>query len=211
MNWQEYQEAVAILYEQIEGFGNVKRNVYIPDKVTGQNRQIDVLIEICERGHKLTILIDAKFRSQPIDVKDVEEVLALASAVKASKTVIVTLNGWTKPAEIKAQNEDCDLKILSLETALQIIVPEKWKMCPTCENDCIVLDQDGMAKLENGFIIWWLAGQCRECKTARINCQDCGLKLYIENGKSINCDCGHKWSSSYDGITVGLNESESEI
>ena len=46
MTWQEYQEAVAVLYEQADGFGNVSRNVMVPDKITGQPRQIDVLIEI---------------------------------------------------------------------------------------------------------------------------------------------------------------------
>ena len=41
MTWQEYQEAVAVLYEQADGFGNVIRNVMVPDKITGQPRQID--------------------------------------------------------------------------------------------------------------------------------------------------------------------------
>ncbi len=35
MEWQEYQEAAAILYEQAEGIGVVCRNVLLPDKVTG--------------------------------------------------------------------------------------------------------------------------------------------------------------------------------
>jgi len=36
MTWQEYQEAVAELYEQTDGFGNVSRNVMVLDKITGQ-------------------------------------------------------------------------------------------------------------------------------------------------------------------------------
>jgi hypothetical protein len=62
MEWQEYQEAVAILYEQAEGIGVVCRNVLLPDKVTGQMRQIDVLIELEANGHQISILVDAKFR-----------------------------------------------------------------------------------------------------------------------------------------------------
>src|SRR4051812_1162167 len=103
MTWQEYQGAVALHYEQKEGKGSVFRNIFVPDKVTGQNRQVDILIEIEERGHKLKLLIDAKYRKEKLDVKDVEEVLALADAVRASKAVIVAANGWTKPAEIKAK------------------------------------------------------------------------------------------------------------
>ena len=77
MTWQEYQEAVAVLYEQADGFGNVRRNVMVPDKVTGQHRQIDVLIEIEAKGHPLKMLVDAKFHAVPIDVREVESVLAL--------------------------------------------------------------------------------------------------------------------------------------
>lgn len=51
MKWQEYQEAVAVLYEQLDGFGTIRRNVYLPDLVTGQPRQVDVMIEMTERGH----------------------------------------------------------------------------------------------------------------------------------------------------------------
>ena len=83
MTWQEYQEAVAQLYEQAEGIGDVKRDVRIPDKVTGQPRQVDVLIELGTKGHEVRILIDAKFYSDKINVKQVEEILALADAVKA--------------------------------------------------------------------------------------------------------------------------------
>ena len=39
MTWQEYQEAVAQLYEQLDDLGEVQRSVTIPDKVTGQPRQ----------------------------------------------------------------------------------------------------------------------------------------------------------------------------
>lgn len=104
MKWQEYQEAVAAFYEQLEGFGNIRRNVFLPDLVTGQSRQIDVMIDLNERGHSLSILIDAKFHSTPLDVKDIEEVAALSQAVGANKAVIVAANGFTEPAKTKAIN-----------------------------------------------------------------------------------------------------------
>jgi hypothetical protein len=40
MTWQEYQEAAARPYEQAEGIGTVRRNAYLPGRVTGQKRQI---------------------------------------------------------------------------------------------------------------------------------------------------------------------------
>lgn len=208
MKWQEYQEAVAVLYEQLDGFGTVHRNVYLPDIVTGQRRQVDVMIEMNERGHSLRMLIDAKFHSTPIDVKDIEEVAALSQAVGTNKTIVVAANGFTSPAKAKAQFIQCDLITLSLEEALDLIVPDKWEMCPVCNADCIVLDQDGMTLLDNGLILWWLAGQCRGCKCAQVHCQDCGHIMYIEVGKSLVCGCGHEWHSTEEGVAIEFFKEE---
>lgn len=210
MNWQEYQEAVAVLYEQTDGFGNVRRNVMIPDKITGQPRQIDALIELEAKGHQIKLVVDAKFYSSPIDVKDVESVLALTESVGAHKAIIVAANGWTAPAAKKAEFSGCDLEILTLEEALNLIVPDKWKMCPSCGQDCIVMNQDGMVALENELILWWLAGQCRACKCARVHCQDCGQKSYFNYGESITCGGGHEWFSEEQSIAVAFFAREPE-
>ncbi len=210
MPWQEYQEAVAELYDQIDDFGHVSRNVMVPDKITGHSRQIDVLIEIEAKGHSLKLVVDAKFHANPLDVRDVESVLALAEAVGANKAIIVAANGWTEPAKKKADHYGCDLELLSVEEALNLIVPDKWKMCPSCDADCIVLDQDGAVPFEGGSWFWWLAGQCRGCKCARIHCQDCGMKAYIDFNKSAICECGHRWSSTAEGVTIAFFEEEPE-
>lgn len=209
MTWQDYQEAVAEFYEQIDDFGNVRRNVMVPDKITGQPRQIDELIEIEAKGHSLRMLVDAKFHATPIDVREVESVLALADAVGAHKAIVVAANGWTEPAKRKADHVGCGLEFLSVEEALDLIVPDKWKMCPACGVDCIVLDQDGAVPL-NGLFFWWLAGQCRGCKCARIHCQECGLKTYIELLASVVCGCGHRWSSTDDGVAITFFVEEPE-
>lgn len=93
MNWQEYQDAVGELYLQMDGIGTVSKSITLPDKITGQPRQVDVWLEIDAKGHKVGILIDAKYRNCKVDVKDVEEVLALGNAVGANKCVLVALKG----------------------------------------------------------------------------------------------------------------------
>lgn len=208
MKWQEYQEAVAVLYEQLDGFGTIHRNVYLPDIVTGQPRQVDVMIDMTERGHSLRMLIDAKFHSTPLDVKDVEEVEALSKAVGAHKTIIVAANGFTSPAKAKARFIQCDLITLSLEEALDLIIPDKWKMCPVCNADCIVLDQDGMTQFDDGSMFWWLSGQCRGCKCGRVHCQHCGQKIHIEIDKTQVCGCGHEWHSTDEGVTTKFFKEE---
>ena len=180
MTWQEYQDAVAELYIQIDEFAVIEKNIRLADKVTGQLRQIDVLVTLSFGGHEIKVVIDAKKYTDSLDVKNIEEVIALSKAVGANKTIIVCPNGWTKPAGTKAEFESCDLRVLTIEEALELMCPDMWELCENCHNDCIVLDQGGAAELNNS-IIWWLAGQCRECKNAKIHCQDCGIKFYIQS------------------------------
>lgn len=210
MNWQEYQEAVALLYEQIDDFGSVQRNITIPDKITGQARQIDVLIEIKAYEHTLHIIIDAKFHSTKLDVKDIEEFLALADAVKASKSVIVAANGWTEPAAKKAEFHNCTLRLLTLEEALDLVVADKWEMCPNCKQDCIVLDMDGVVGYGGGWL-WWMAGKCRECNFGFVWCQDCGENLELPFNEDIFCGCGHCWRSTDEGLHILFRSDEDEI
>lgn len=201
MKWQEYQEAAALLYEQLDNFGIVRRSVMIPDKVTGQPRQIDVLVELKAYSHTLRLVVDAKFHQEKLDVKDIEEVLALADAVKASQAVIVAANGWTEPAARKAEFANLTLRLLTLEDALDLLVPDKWEMCPNCQRDCIVLDMDGAVE-NSGLLLWWLAGKCRECKFGFLWCQDCGENIELPFNQIMRCGCGHLWCSTEEGLSV---------
>lgn len=200
---------MAQLYEQLDNLGAVQQSVTIPDKVTGQPRQIDVLIEIKAYGQILRLVVDAKFHSEKIDVKDVEEVLALADSVRASQAVIVAANGWTEPASKKAEFQNCTLRLLSLEDALDLHVPDKWEMCPNCKKDCIVLDMDGITEYGSGWL-WWLAGKCRDCKYGFVWCQDCGVNLELPFNKEVVCGCGHGWRSSDEGLIIRFNAVDDE-
>lgn len=209
MTWQEYQEAVAILYEEAEGLGEVKRNLMIPDRVTGQNRQVDALLEIETKGHSLKVLIDAKFHADPIDVKEVESVAALADAVGACKSIVVALNGWTEPAMRKSNHLGCDLRILALGDALDLLVPDMWMVCPSCIKDCVVMDQHSMMPLTtSGTIHWWMGGSCRECRYAIAWCQDCGVRYHMKEGEEIKCHCGYQWCNDSGEIDVYYNDQE---
>ena len=100
MTWQEYQEAVSVLYEQIEGVGAVFRDQRIPDRITGQPRQIDTLLTLEAKGHKISIVIDAKFHAEPIEREDLLKKSRLWQAQLARASLLSSpSNGWTEPAE----------------------------------------------------------------------------------------------------------------
>lgn len=122
LTWQEYQEAVAFLYENLDGIGQIQKNVMIKDVDTGQPRQIDILLMVETKGHFLRIAIDAKHRARKLSVKDVEEVIGLAQAVGADKAVIVAANGRSKPADKKAKRYRLDLRLLTPSEALSVLL-----------------------------------------------------------------------------------------
>jgi len=209
MTWQEYQKAVGTLYQNIESksMGEVKYNIYIPDKVSGQNRQIDVWWELNVQGHKVNILIDAKYRKCKIDVKDVEEVEALASSVKANKVIIVTNNGWTESAFKKAEFSNTDLKILDADKALDLIIPDKWFMCYNCTDECVIMDSDGVLYREgSGLFFDWYAGKCRSCGDTYFHCPECGSRKILEDGDKYKCYCKHKWKKENEKLFIKFND-----
>ena len=210
MKWQEYEDAVATLYEQLDGIGAVKRNVFIADRDAGQTRQVDVLIELQTKGHAVNIVVDAKYRKSRINVKDVEASAGLVHAVGGCKGALVTTNGWTAPAALKAERSNVDLRILTLEEALDIMVPDKWELCPGCNVDCIVLDHHGALDL-GGVWFWWMAGQCRSCRLGFAWCQECGDYIHIPEGEEALCVCGHRWSVRQDRMYVMLVSSNQQI
>lgn len=207
MKWQEYQEAVGLIYKNMDGMGIVKQNIFLPDKITGQKRQVDTWIEINFQGHLVNILIDAKFRKSKIDVKDVEEVEALGASVNANKIVIVTNKGWTKPALKKAKFSNNDIRILTIEEALDLLVPNKWFMCYNCEEECVVMDMDGILYRENtGLFFDWYAGKCRECGNTYFHCPECGSRKILENGDKYKCSCKHIWKKEDEKLLIKFND-----
>ena len=201
MKWQEYQEAVGQLYEQLEGFESVRKNITIPDKITGQARQVDVWIEFEAKSHKIGMLIDAKFYKDELDVKNIEEVEALAKAVGADKAIIVAANGWNEPARKKAKFIGMDLRIFTIEQALDILIPDKWNMCPICQEDCVVMEMSG-GVITNNLLSVVIAGRCRECQAVQVWCWDCGSKFILENKDTFTCGCESKWKVSNTALKV---------
>jgi len=210
MDWQEYEEAVARMYEQAEGLGEIRRNVFFPDRVSGEPRQIDVALVIEAKGHEILVIVDAKFRKEKLDVKDIEGVLALADAVGANKSIVVAANGWTRPAELKARFVGLDLVLLDVESALDLMVEDKWELCPGCERDCIVLEFTG-ALILSGLYAVVLAGQCRECRLGWVWCWDCGVHLHVPVGTEQCCACDHAWRVAKEGVFVRPENGADEI
>ena len=160
MDWKEYQYIVGEIYDRAEGIGKIHRDVMLPGKSSGRERQIDALLEIKTKGHTIKVIIDAKYRKRRISTGDIGIVSELLDAVGADKEVIVCPNGWTRYAKARAKELRLDLRLITIEDAVEFFNPGKWKLCPICRNDCIIMDKvGGIDGLETEDVqSWWIAG-----------------------------------------------------
>lgn len=118
MDWLEYEAEVLAELAHRYPDAPIKQNVMLQGRHSGVHRQIDVLIEPSILDSPMRIIVDAKHRTDPIDVQDVETFLSMMSDVGAHRGLIVSSSGYTKAALTRAHADpahDLELDVLSLE------------------------------------------------------------------------------------------------
>lgn len=118
MNWKDYEDRVFDELRKRYPDYLFKRDTKIHGVISQTPRQIDVLIEAQVLDSPVRIIVDAKMRTQPIDVNDIESFIAMMADVQANRGILVSTKGYTKTAILRAHNEinqDVELDVLSLE------------------------------------------------------------------------------------------------
>jgi len=126
----ELEKLVQRIQQQLAPQADVVHNVYLAGRLTGTNRQIDVLVREKIGQYDILIVIDCKNHRQPIDVKGVEEFSGLLDDVGAQKGVLVCPSGFTKTAKIRAEGLQIDL-YSPFDTE-----PHKWRVNATIPSIC---------------------------------------------------------------------------
>lgn len=121
MTWKEYEIEV---FENIKsGFPNAKCefNTKLLGKYSKGHRQCDVIVKQVINGVEYTTLVDAKYYSEKIDVKAVEEFISMANDINADYGVLVSPKGYSELAYNRAENDPTPilLDILTLDELKQ--------------------------------------------------------------------------------------------
>ena len=98
-----FQRLCAYLQEQFYPTGTVQESAFVPDKLTGENREIDVLVTVPVDGHEITIGFECRDRKAVDDVTFIELTYAKHSATGINLSVLYSSSGFTEPAQTKAQ------------------------------------------------------------------------------------------------------------
>ena len=152
-DWELYERLVArLMADQISTDLCVTPNAHITGKISGINRQIDVLIDARhDTDNTRRIIVDAKRRRRKIDVTDVEAFQGVMNDVGATHGYLVCPAGHTKAAVKRAQ-ELVSIRIVPLDR-LENFDPSTWPQCRTgiCPQGRIFWD--GYPELTFAFVL----------------------------------------------------------
>lgn len=192
--WKIYERVVAkfMSEEYSSDEWTVIPNAHITGYISKRKRQIDVLIDY-RFNHDLErrIIVDAKERKRPIDIKEVESFEGMMRDVGAHKGFLICTNGYTKAAQNRAQKA-IGLKIIP-ESEIDELNISSWDYCHNCEGGLVLWDlYFGLEYAEIYYI--QATGKCDNCGKFHIWCWSCGSKYVIETEEELQCNyCEEPW------------------
>lgn len=129
-DWRQLEILVAQIQKELAPGAIVEHNVKLKGHVTGEMRQIDVLVKQNIGQYEMLVAIDCKDYKSPVDVKGVEEFRGLITDIGAHKGALVCPKGFTRTAKKRAKGFHIDL-YSPVDTD-----PHKWQVKPTLPMVC---------------------------------------------------------------------------
>ncbi len=121
MNWREYEKEIHQHFQEMYPEAETTYNSTLLGRYSKIDRQIDVLIEDYAAGDRIRIMVDGKYFSENIDVKEVECFIGMMQDVEADKGLLITQKGYSEAAIMRAHNDPnrIELDILNFEELKQ--------------------------------------------------------------------------------------------
>jgi hypothetical protein len=120
------EQLIAVIEKVLGKEETVKVDVRakLPDRITGQPREHDVLLTVKSGHHTVLIAIECRDRSRPVIVNDVESFQKKCEDTGVNQGVIVSTSGFANTARTKADH--VGIRCLDLEEAESF----NWLMAP---------------------------------------------------------------------------------
>lgn len=111
MTWKDYEIEISEYFKRQFPNANISHNVKVEGRYSKIQRQIDILIEDYVAGCRMRIVIDGKFFSENIDVKDVEMFIGMLNDCEANKGLLITQEGYSQAAIKRAFFDPIDIEL----------------------------------------------------------------------------------------------------
>ncbi|MFL5960068.1 MAG: restriction endonuclease [Gaiellaceae bacterium] len=200
----DYENGVAdLLAQKFEGRGTVERNVRLPSRSGGRDRQIDVLVRLPLAGMgegEASMIVDCKRYGTKVDMKDVEAFIGMVEDVGAAIGLLVTTEGFTDGAIARAKSA----RAIHIEVIRVEELPG-WEPplidCELCRDalredempGMLWLDRTAMLGTEDGEGVETTLGYCDRCGGLHVECPGCGEINAIGEwrpGEWTDCEAG---------------------
>lgn len=111
MTWQEYEKEIHSFFEQQYPSADILYNTTITGRYSKVKRQVDILIEDYVAGNRIRIVVDGKFFSKKVDVKEVEMFIGMLADCDANKGLLISNEGFTAAAINRAHYDQIDIEL----------------------------------------------------------------------------------------------------
>lgn len=112
----DFQKFILLIHGCLQESGQVQESALLADKITGEKREVDVLLSSSIADYPVSISIEVIDRKRKADVTWVEQMYSKHDTLLTDKLVLVSRNGFTKSAMEKAHFHN--IEAITLEEAL---------------------------------------------------------------------------------------------
>ena len=121
MDWKKYETEIFDTFKTAYPNAKIKFNQKIIGRYSKVERQIDVLIEGRIAGKKIRLVIDGKYYSENVDVKDIDSFISMVEDIDAAQGILITSKGYSQAAINRAYYgpTDIELDILNFDELKQ--------------------------------------------------------------------------------------------
>lgn len=112
--WREFEKLVTRIEQSLSPMGAIVTSPdKIPDKVTGQLREVDASIRYNIGSAPILVTIECRDRNSTQDITWLEQIKSKKDSVGAHQTIVVSREGFTEPAILYAKQHGLALRQIS--------------------------------------------------------------------------------------------------
>jgi hypothetical protein len=154
-----FQEVVAIIYGHLAGEAAKEESAMLRNRLTGYDREVDVVLRVTAAGHETVIAIEAASRSRPASVDWVEQMIGKHQNLPTDKVVLVAEAGFSKQARALARAEKM-VPLTPQDVAEADLADEVVSALPSLWPKTVSLAPDGArvwVRRPDGSEVWFKA------------------------------------------------------
>lgn len=147
-----FQRLVTLLTATLAGHAKVSESAMLSDRVTGEPREVDVLVVASTATYQVTLGIEVIAWGRPADTPWIEKMRAKHENLPTDKLILVSESGFTGPAKRKA--EFYGIETLTIDEACKA----DWPLIAALEEtgvfavSTIDFDVSAICQLEDGSV-----------------------------------------------------------